>query len=293
MPVCSLLERVPACSLLEGVPVCSLLEGAPDGLGEPSDGLDGDEVPWVVDPAVRGSVPLGTGAGAFRFVVRSCVRVGCPRRETGGRVEVASVLPACGRLVSTVVAGAPVAEVVGGGATTVLTGPPEPGGGRPAGGPPALAIPEVAVAIAANSVATPRPEAASCPWGRQSRGIRRPSSFRIASVNYDTPMMEVSSHAGHGGGGSPARVRLTARVRGRVQGVGFRAWTRFRAEARGLAGSARNTADGSVEIVAEGGQRDCRALLDELRGGAAPGRVAEVTEEWSSARGDVSGFAEL
>jgi hypothetical protein len=69
------------------------------------------------------------------------------------------------------VAGAPVAEVGGGGATTVLLGAPEPGVAGPAGGPPALAIPEVAVAIAANSVATPRPEAASWPCGRHNRCI--------------------------------------------------------------------------------------------------------------------------
>jgi acylphosphatase len=106
-------------------------------------------------------------------------------------------------------------------------------------------------------------------------------------------MTEVSSHAGHDGDSSPAPVRLTARVTGRVQGVGFRAWTRFRAAERGLVGSAKNAADGSVQVVAEGREPDCRALLEALRGGAAPGRVAEVTEEWSPARGGLSGFAEL
>jgi acylphosphatase len=106
-------------------------------------------------------------------------------------------------------------------------------------------------------------------------------------------MMQGSSRAGHHGEGSPPAVRLCARVAGRVQGVGFRAWTRARAQEHGLAGSARNASDGSVEVIAEGSEAGCRALLAELRGDSAPGRVAEVTEEWSSPRSDLAGFAEL
>ena len=41
-------------------------------------------------------------------------------------------------------------------------------------------------------------------------------------------------------------------VRGRVQGVGFRDWTRRRAAAGGLAGWVRNRPDGSVEGVGSG-----------------------------------------
>ena len=42
---------------------------------------------------------------------------------------------------------------------------------------------------------------------------------------------------------------------GRVQGVGFRWWTRARALELGLTGWARNTQDGRVEVVAEGSRR--------------------------------------
>ena len=84
-------------------------------------------------------------------------------------------------------------------------------------------------------------------------------------------------------------VRLTAFVTGRVQGVGFRWWTRSRALELGLAGRATNCADGRVEVVAEGPEPACRALLEQLARG--PGRVDVVAELWSAARGE-TGFVE-
>ncbi|GAB3907130.1 acylphosphatase [Kibdelosporangium lantanae] len=87
-------------------------------------------------------------------------------------------------------------------------------------------------------------------------------------------------------------VRLTAWVRGHVQGVGFRWWTRSRALELGLVGSARNMPDGRVEVVAEGTRADCERLLAVLRGGTGPGRVETVVEQWSEARGGVAGFTE-
>ncbi len=84
-------------------------------------------------------------------------------------------------------------------------------------------------------------------------------------------------------------VRLTAFVKGRVQGVGFRWWTRARALELGLAGRASNLDDGRVEVVAEGPEAACRALLAQLWGG--PGRVDFVAEQWSAPRGE-SGFIE-
>ena len=88
------------------------------------------------------------------------------------------------------------------------------------------------------------------------------------------------------------RVRLTAWVRGRVQGVGFRWWVRSRALELGLAGSAGNLADGRVEVIAEGPREACDALLALLRGGTTPGMVAGVVERWAEPRGDLRGFIE-
>src|SRR3979409_319751 len=86
--------------------------------------------------------------------------------------------------------------------------------------------------------------------------------------------------------------RLTAWVHGRVQGVGFRWWTRSRALALRLVGSARNLPDGRVEVVAEGPRDRCDRLLAALRGGQTPGRVDTVVESWSTARGGLTGFTE-
>jgi len=79
---------------------------------------------------------------------------------------------------------------------------------------------------------------------------------------------------------------------GRVQGVGFRWWTRCRGLELGLVGVAGNLPDGRVVVVAEGGEAACRALLGALRGDGAPGRVDQVVEQWGAARGGLAGFVE-
>ena len=92
--------------------------------------------------------------------------------------------------------------------------------------------------------------------------------------------------------GDDAPVRLTAWVRGAVQGVGFRWWTRARARELGLVGWASNLDDGRVEVVAEGPEPACAALLQALEEPGSPGRVASVAARWSAARGDLDGFRE-
>lgn len=113
-----------------------------------------------------------------------------------------------------------------------------------------------------------------------------------------------------GDGGVPAgspfeRVRLTAWVRGDVQGVGFRWWTRAQAQELGLSGTARNLPDGRVEVVAEGPRVECEELLRRLAEGAGdsghgragrltgsgrPGTVTGVAERWDAPRG-AEGFS--
>ncbi|MFE0378962.1 acylphosphatase [Streptomyces inhibens] len=86
-------------------------------------------------------------------------------------------------------------------------------------------------------------------------------------------------------------VRVTAWVRGQVQGVGFRWFTRANALRIGeLAGFAVNLGDGRVQVVAEGPKDHCDQLLDWLRTGDTPGRVDGVTEIWATPRGGYDGF---
>ncbi|WP_265590274.1 acylphosphatase [Streptomyces profundus] len=86
-------------------------------------------------------------------------------------------------------------------------------------------------------------------------------------------------------------MRMTAWVRGQVQGVGFRWYTRARAlEIGELTGFAANLADGRVQVVAEGARERCERLLNWLRAGDTPGRVAGVTEIWDTPRDGYEGF---
>lgn len=95
-----------------------------------------------------------------------------------------------------------------------------------------------------------------------------------------------------GSGSAGETVRLTAWVRGRVQGVGFRWYTRANAlRIGGLDGFALNLDDGRVQVVAEGTRERCEQLLEWLRTGDTPGHVDGVTEVWGTPRGGYEGFA--
>lgn len=88
---------------------------------------------------------------------------------------------------------------------------------------------------------------------------------------------------------SPDPVRRLVRVRGRVQGVGFRWATAGQAEQRDLAGTVRNLLDGSVEAVLEGPPEAVSAMVDWLREGPTTARVDGVTVQEESPRGE-TGF---
>lgn len=75
-------------------------------------------------------------------------------------------------------------------------------------------------------------------------------------------------------------------VRGRVQGVGYRYFALKEAEALGLTGFARNNADGSVEVVAEGDDEALRRFDERLREGPAFAVVEGVEASSIGGRGD-------
>lgn len=85
------------------------------------------------------------------------------------------------------------------------------------------------------------------------------------------------------------RVRVVAHVSGRVQAVGFRWWTRHRAQTLGLCGSAVNLPDGRVRVQAEGTRAAVDTLLLELRTGPPSARVDDVATQWEQPTG-ATGF---
>lgn len=78
-------------------------------------------------------------------------------------------------------------------------------------------------------------------------------------------------------------------VRGRVQGVGYRYFARRSAESLGLTGFARNLADGSVEVVAEGEPQALLSLEAALRQGPSFALVESLDKAPIAGRGD-AGF---
>jgi acylphosphatase len=74
------------------------------------------------------------------------------------------------------------------------------------------------------------------------------------------------------------RIARRFSVRGRVQGVGFRYFTQTAAVREQIDGWVRNTADGAVEILAEGEEDAIKRFEAEIRRGPASARVTDV---WS------------
>ncbi|WP_315737684.1 MULTISPECIES: acylphosphatase [unclassified Bradyrhizobium] len=67
-------------------------------------------------------------------------------------------------------------------------------------------------------------------------------------------------------------------VRGRVQGVGYRAWVEDQAILNGLEGWVRNRSDRSVEAVFAGPADDVAAMVTACRKGPPAARVDDVID---------------
>jgi acylphosphatase len=85
-----------------------------------------------------------------------------------------------------------------------------------------------------------------------------------------------------------AQVRL--QIRGRVQGVYFRASTVQQAQALGLTGWVMNCDDGSVMAVAEGLREQLERLISWCWNGPPGARVIDVSVEWRQTRDGFRGF---
>ncbi|MDP1769397.1 MAG: acylphosphatase [Nitrospirota bacterium] len=88
----------------------------------------------------------------------------------------------------------------------------------------------------------------------------------------------------------PIACRAKLYVKGRVQGVGYRAFAFRVASQRGLYGGVRNLDDGRVELEVEGTKEQIVLLIEEAKVGPPASRVTEVEVEWSPATGRFSDF---
>lgn len=70
------------------------------------------------------------------------------------------------------------------------------------------------------------------------------------------------------------------RVLGDVQGVAYRYNARNEAQILNLTGYAKNLADGSVEILAQGEKAEIEAFIEWCRTGPSQARVKDIKISW-------------
>ena len=84
--------------------------------------------------------------------------------------------------------------------------------------------------------------------------------------------------------------RLHVMIKGRVQGVGFRAFVLEQALRLNLTGWVRNTWDGNVEVLAEGERSALDSLYSLLEPGPRGSLVESLNPEWSNGTGEFTFF---
>ena len=89
---------------------------------------------------------------------------------------------------------------------------------------------------------------------------------------------------------APQLLAKTYRVRGRVQGVGFRWFVEREAQSIGIAGWVRNRSDGTVEVLAQGTREQLFSLRSKLQQGPRASRVDDVEEVESQVQQDMKTF---
>ncbi len=86
-------------------------------------------------------------------------------------------------------------------------------------------------------------------------------------------------------------VRAHIWVKGRVQGVGFRAYVEYSArQIGGLTGWVRNVGYDTVEAIAEGKRKNAEGLIEAMKQGPHSSRVDESQVEWESVTGEFKEF---
>ncbi len=70
-------------------------------------------------------------------------------------------------------------------------------------------------------------------------------------------------------------------IRGKVQGVGYRLFVKKHADELGLVGNITNEEDGTVNVIAQGGEEVLEKFIEILKKGPYFSRVDELTIDWS------------
>jgi acylphosphatase len=89
----------------------------------------------------------------------------------------------------------------------------------------------------------------------------------------------------------PENRTIAAIIQGRVQGVGYRVWTRSEADRQGLSGHVRNRPDGSVEALFSGAPDAVARMLEACRQGPPGARVTDIAVTEDAAAPPEAGFA--
>jgi acylphosphatase len=84
--------------------------------------------------------------------------------------------------------------------------------------------------------------------------------------------------------------RIHLIVKGRVQGVFFRASAQREAKQHGLTGWVKNRPDGAVEMIVEGEEDDVKDFLAWSQHGPSTARVDKVETRWRSYTGEFAEF---
>ena len=79
-------------------------------------------------------------------------------------------------------------------------------------------------------------------------------------------------------------------IKGRVQGVGFRYFTKETAQKLGITGWVRNTYTGDVEITAEGNSDQINNFIIAIRKGPQSAFVSEFNPDWEEPTGEFKKF---
>lgn len=90
--------------------------------------------------------------------------------------------------------------------------------------------------------------------------------------------------------GTDELFRVHVWVRGRVQGVGFRAFVASNAQAIGVTGWVRNVGWDTVEAVAEGTREKLERFVTMMKSGPSASRVDESRVEDESPSGEFQRF---